>query len=301
MRWKHLALVGGPVTLVTLVLLLGTSGGATARLGDVSVFHGQGLLAGIGAWIGNYFKYFSPEFLFIRGDPNPRHSSGFGGMLFVTVVPALILGVVTCVRRWRDPMCRLALLGLFVAPVGPALTEGVSARRDVVFLPFMLVALAYGWQTVLPLLRGHALRVAAAVSLVVVAAGAYFTDYVVAYPARAAPFFDTGEVPALIAAHDAAGGHTILVSTKLPDIPEEALFALLPPPSGYEPPASMHLVPLSSASQLAEAQRGDIAVLAGTENAPAGFTRIDEESISGPTSLRGPSVRLVLVDVYQRR
>jgi hypothetical protein len=259
------------------------------------------VLSGVASLAGNYFQYFSPDFLFLHGDPNPRHSSGFGGLLLLTAAPILAVGLVTCVRRWREPLCRLALAGLVVAPLGPAVTTGISARRDVVFLPFLLLLFTYGWAAVVPLLRGHRLRVAAASGLVAVAAGLYLTDYVVAYPSRAVHAFDTGVVPALIAAHAAAGPHRIFVSSTVPDLDEEALFALQPPPGASSVERQLRLVVVSGTADLAAAQPGDVAVLTAELQAPSGFALIDMESVTGPTQLLGPSRRVPLVDVYVRR
>jgi hypothetical protein len=261
----------------------------------------HGVLSAIPSFIANYLQYFSPDFLFLRGDPNPRHSSGFGGVLFITALPILVVGLVTCIRRWREPLCRLALVGLVVAPIGPAVTTGISARRDVVFLPFLLLLLTYGWAAALPVLRGHGARIAGAAGLVAVAAGLYFADYVVAYPSRAAAAFDTGVVPALVAAHTTAGAHQVLVSSSIPDLDEEALFALRPPPGASSVERRLRMMVVTSPAQLAAAQPGDVAVLPGAAVAPAGYTLIDEESITGPTHLFGASQRVPLVDVYVRR
>jgi 4-amino-4-deoxy-L-arabinose transferase-like glycosyltransferase len=300
MRRTQLCLLVLPVVLATLLLVLGTDGNAVARLGGVSVTQ-HGVLSGIASLAGNYLQYFNPDFLFLHGDPNPRHSSGFGGLLLLTAVPVLAVGLVTCVRRWREPMCRLALAGLVVAPLGPAVTTGISARRDVVFLPFLLLLFTYGWAAVVPVLGGHRLRVAAASGLVAVAAGLYLTDYVVAYPSRAVHAFDTGVVPALVAAHAAAGSHLIFVSSTVPDLDEEALFALQPPPGAPSVERQLRLVVVTGAAQLAAAQPGDVAVLTAELPAPPGFALIEEESVTGPTQLFGPTQRVPLVDVYVRR
>jgi 4-amino-4-deoxy-L-arabinose transferase-like glycosyltransferase len=128
MRRKQLCLLAVPVVLTTLLLIVGTDGNALARLGGVSVTQ-HGLVSGIASVAGNYFQYFSPDFLFLHGDPNPRHSSGFGGLLFLTAVPILAVGLVICVRRWREPLCRLALAGLVVARAWPAGDRPAGARR----------------------------------------------------------------------------------------------------------------------------------------------------------------------------
>jgi hypothetical protein len=137
--------------------------------------------------------------------------------------------------------------------------------------------------------------------LAAVAAGLYFADYVVAYPARAVHAFDAGVVPALVAARSAAGPHLILVSSTVPDLDEEALFALQPRPGPSSVDSQLRLVVVSGAAQLAAAEPGDVAVLTGEQPAPPGYTLIDEEAVSGPMQLFGPSRRVPLVDVYVRR
>ncbi|MGH7721956.1 MAG: ArnT family glycosyltransferase [Candidatus Dormibacteria bacterium] len=300
LRRVCVALLGVPVAITTLVLVVGTSGHATARLSDVSVFSHNSALGGTAAWIRNYLQYFTPDFLFLHGDPNPRHSTGFGGLLFVTTLPVLVAGLVIGVRRWREPLCRLALAGLVIAPVGPALTTGISARRDILFLPFLLVVLTYGWQGALTFLRGHRARIAVTAVLIATAAGLYFVDYAIAYPMRSALAFYAGEEAGFVAAHAAAGTHTILVSSHIQQALEEALFAIRPAP-GPDAFARIHLADLVSQAQLQRARPGDVAILGGGELAPAGYALIDQQTVTGPTSIGGPSTTLVLVNVYQHR
>jgi len=85
------------------------------------------------------------------------------------------------------------------------------------------------------------------------------------------------------------------------DLDEEALFALQLPPGAPSVERQLRLVVVTGPAQLAAAQPGDVAVLAGDEVAPAGYTLIEEESVTGPTQLFGPSRRVPLVDVYLRR
>ena len=301
LKRSRLALLGLPVTVTTVVLLAGTAGGATARLGNLSVFRNHSLLNGMTAWVGNYFGYFNPDFLFLHGDPILRHSTGFGGLLLVTTLPVIVVGLIRCARRWRESFCRLALAGLVVAPIGPALTNGLSARRDVIFLPFLLVVLTHGWQGVLGFLRGRRVWIAVAAVFTTLAVCLYFVDYAVAYPTRSAQSFYAGEEEALVVAHAAAGAHNILVSGRIPDALEEALFAIQPAPGGSEVLARMHLVDPATSPQLEAAQPGDVAVLSGGEPAPKGFSLVRQEAVTGPTSLGGPAETLVLVNVYQRR
>jgi hypothetical protein len=298
LRWKRGVVLGVLPLITTVVVLLGTARGA-ARFGDVSVFHQRALVDAIKTWAANYVQYFNPDFLFVHGDPNLRHSSGFGGLLFVTALPVLGAGVATCLRGWGDRMRRLAIAGLLVAPLAPALTEGISARREVVFLPFLVLLFIYGWQAALPWLQRHIRVASVGALLAATAAGSYFADYAVAYPARSARAWDAGQPSAMAAAVRAAGSGRVLVSGNAHDLLEEALFALRPAP-GAPTQAALHIVALTGVAQLQQAQPGDVAVLSGDDPAPEGFRLIDRESLSGPVSLFGPPVTVDLVDVYQR-
>jgi hypothetical protein len=197
-------------------------------------------------------------------------------------------------------MRRLAIAGLAVAPLAPALTEGISARRDVVFLPFLVLIVIFGWQAALSFLRQHVRFATVAAVLVATAAGLYFADYVVAYPTRSARTWDAGQASAMATAVRAAGANRVFVSGNAHDLFEEALFALRPAP-GPVSQTSLHIVALTSVSQLQQARPGDVAVVAGGEPAPAGFSVIDRESVTGPVSLFGPLVTVDLIDVYQRQ
>ena len=297
--WRHLALVAAPVAASTLVVLAGTAGAATARLSDVSVFHGRTIPAGIVAWIANYPQYLGPDFLFVHGDPNLRHSTGFMGLLFVTAVPVIAAGIVRCVRRWREPLARLALVGLLVAPLGPALTTPVSARRDIAFLPFLLIVLAHGWDALIGWLRSRRVAAGALAAATAVVASLYLADYAVAYPTRSASAFSTGVLPALLAARDAAVGHRILVSAQVPDAAEISLVAFLPQPGpGNSVAPGVDIVGTTAA--LAQAGAGDVVVLPGDAPPPAGFSVVTEETVTGPASLGGPSTTRALVAVYRR-
>src|SRR4029077_14363885 len=102
-------------------------GALTARFSAISVgADGAPPLTVIGRFIGNYFSYFGPNFLFIDGDRNPRHHTQFGGMLLWAALPLLILGLVAMWQRRQHPWTRFIVFGLLVAPVSAALTvEGV--------------------------------------------------------------------------------------------------------------------------------------------------------------------------------
>ena len=293
------ALVVPPIVATAVVVAAG--GETMARLGVVSVFSGRSVIDGVLFALTNYPQYFGPRLLFINGDGNLLLSSGFGGLLFLTAIPPIVLGLIAAYRRRGEPMARVALLGSLLAPIGPALTTTVSSRRDVVALPFLLILLVFGWEALLPILRVSRWRVTAALALVLVAVSPYYLDYAFVYPVRAARAFEAGQIEAITRAHDIAGGHTVLLFYGARDPRIQALFALRPPPGLADPLGAVGVRLLTRADDLATAQAGDIIVLqAGDPPPPAGATLLFEQSAQGPSSLLDwRESRTVLVRVYR--
>jgi hypothetical protein len=296
LRGPHLATLIVPVALGVIILV--TAGdAATARLRAVSVFNGNGLITGAQLALGNYFQYLGPVLLFIRGDSNLRHSTGFEGLLFVTAAVPLAIGAVAAFRRRSEPLATIALLGALIAPAGASLATDVTARRDVVALPFLLILLGYGWQALLPWLRRRRGRRAVAVACVLLAAVPYYLDYALVYPNRAAPSFVAGGLDSIARAHALAQGHTILVSK---DLGSDALVALRPDPRLSDPLGSVGVHVIVSPGEIEAAQPGDLLVLTPPDTPPPGSTLLFQEVARGPTSLAGAVVEVVLVSVYRR-
>jgi hypothetical protein len=296
LRGPRLAALVVPVALGMIILV--TAGNvATARLTNVSVFNGNGVIGGARLAIGNYFQYLGPLLLFIRGDTNLRHSSGFEGLLFVTAAIPLAIGAVAAFRRRSEPPATIALLGTLIAPAGASLTADVTARRDVIALPFLLLLLAYGWQALFPWLRRRRGSTAVAAACVLLVAAPYYFDYALVYPSRSALYFEAGGLDAIVRAHALAQGHPILVSHELG---ADALVALLPDPHLVDPLGSVGVRVIVSPGDIEAAQPGDVLVLTPPDTAPAGSTLLFEEVARGPASLAGGVVEIVLVRVYRR-
>jgi 4-amino-4-deoxy-L-arabinose transferase-like glycosyltransferase len=296
LRGVRLAALVVPVAL-GLIILVAAGNAAIARLREVNAFNGNGLTSGVQLAIGNYFQYLGPVLLFIRGDSNVRHSTGFEGLLFVTAAVPLALGAVAAFRRRSEPLATIALLGTLIAPAGASLTSDVSARRDVVVLPFLLVLLAYGWQALVPWLRRRRGRTAVAGACVLLCAIPYYLDYALVYPNRAAASFEAGGLEAIARSHALAQGHNILVSEELGS---DALVVLLPDPRLADPLASVGVHLIASPADIEAAQPGDLLVLTPPDTPPPGVTLLFQEVARGPASPAGGVVEVVLVSVYRR-
>ena len=98
------------------------------------------------AW--NYAAHVSPRFLFLEGDPNPRHHPGQFGALPFFYAPLLGVGLAALALRRREPASRLLLWWLVTWPIPASLTiDAPHAIRSICALPALEIAAALGFAT----------------------------------------------------------------------------------------------------------------------------------------------------------
>ncbi len=298
-------------------LVLGTyalvnPGTLTARFDYINIWaDGAPFNVVVGRFITNYFTSIGPRFLFINGDTNPRQNTQIGGMLLWIMVPLLIAGILVCWERRREPLIRFLVLALVLSPIAAALTFILSghALRASGMLPLLIVLSVLGADGIRRS-AGHRMvlqRVAVGVfSAGLLAQGVYVTvDLYTAYPALAAPDFDTGEMAAIISAHDAAAGHHVYLSSTLDEPYIETFFALLPAPPTHvitddATPglAALGIEVIAPAAAEGQASPGDVLVLAQSDTAPPGWVLVATER--GPANpLDSSSPRPALETVYR--
>lgn len=98
-----------------------------------TVFHNK-YLAYAQVFIGNYLTSFSPNFLFLHGDPNYRQSIARFGEVLITMAPFLLLGFVSLFKKENRQSNNLLLLWLFIIPLPSALTIGGGDHASRLFL-----------------------------------------------------------------------------------------------------------------------------------------------------------------------
>jgi len=95
----------------------------------------------------NYFESFSTNFLFINGDPNPRHSVFRVGEFFKIDFLALILGVIFFFTKFKEKRIKILFALWFVVGALPAaITQGGGshATRLILMLPAYIFLIAFG-------------------------------------------------------------------------------------------------------------------------------------------------------------
>jgi 4-amino-4-deoxy-L-arabinose transferase-like glycosyltransferase len=277
-------------------------GALLARFNSVSILNDHpSLLVAAGRFIGNYLSYFNLPFLVLTGDTNPRHGTGFGGVVLVAMLAPLIAGVVVWVRHRSEPIVQLLALGLLTAPVPAALSSEGSphAVRAAGMIPFLVILAACGWSLLLPILTRRRRLAAGVAALAAVQVGLYLTDLFLLYPGRAQQAFEAGQREAIVRAHELAGEHRVLLSKTLGEPYAQALFALAPPPtaSREETLARLGVSQLEPARLEAVARRGDLVVLAPTDTPPARADHLLVERVPAPLWLgEEPAVAVYRID-----
>lgn len=176
-----LALVGmGLVFLISLLLVFGSPGG-TGRFQQISIFHfpeirlvleeqiredgvaGVSILAarafhnkvvnyGLG-YLKEYFRYFSPNFLFIEGGLPLWYQVPNMGLMYLIELPFLLAGLYLLIKNSsKNRLFLIPMIWLFLGPTVAALTRDdvPNIQRSLVMLPALIMITAYGlyesWQ-----------------------------------------------------------------------------------------------------------------------------------------------------------
>lgn len=166
--------------------------------GGGRIFHNK-VVSYSRSFIDNYLTAFSPQFLFISGDPNFRHSPGEFGVLLFSFLPFLIIGLWASFyqkTKVRDSEAWVFLAWLLLAPVSASLTidGGVHATRLFLMLPPLLYFISRGavyFSEKLPKFI-KVLSLFIILGVMVVEMALYLHQYYSHYPRESWQFFNYG-------------------------------------------------------------------------------------------------------------
>ena len=195
-RWRVVgaAFVSGLIVLLPFVIsALRFPQALTARFEQVGIMREahspQELVLGAAS---RYLDYFSPKLLFISGDRDLRHHTGWNGGLSWYLVPLVMAGLYATIRFWRlQPRYRMVLVGLLISPIPAVLTVDRmhgprSAYATIFWVLLAVLGARWLWR------RGGSWR---KLVLVTVCAGAvesalYLHNYFGAYQTQSRPSFN---------------------------------------------------------------------------------------------------------------
>lgn len=107
------------------------------------------------AWLNNYLTAFSPQFLFLTGDPNYRHSINTHGELLLITLPLLLFGLFFLFKNFKQKENKLLLAWLLLSPLSSSLTRDGAAHviRLSLMIPVLTIISALGLYQLLNLFK----------------------------------------------------------------------------------------------------------------------------------------------------
>lgn len=90
----------------------------------------------------SYVENLSPEFLFLRGDRNPRTNPGEWGMLYLIELPILIFGLYHLVKNRKNELT-LLVVWVLIVPLATMFLGQTHALRNNFMLPPLILMSAY--------------------------------------------------------------------------------------------------------------------------------------------------------------
>ncbi len=174
------------------------------RSSSVSIFHNTSFIQAVGKFIVNIAILINPAFLFINGDFNLRHSTGFEGMLGYGAIIPIVFIIYLLVSKKHNKSKKLltanetflavvAVVGYLISIVGSALTiEGQPhSLRACGAWPFVIIILAVSWSAILRS-KNQWLKYIT-VLVFIIGTMAYAVNLAIFYPATSASEFNVPE------------------------------------------------------------------------------------------------------------
>ncbi len=151
--------------------------------------------------IKNYLQPFSTEFLFIKGDPDPRQSVGIGEFYRIEIVP-LLVGIVFFFTLFKDKRIKFLVLFWLTVGVIPAILTrdgGNHATRLILILPPIAFLISYGLYESFKQLpkRLKVVSSFAYLSILFLSFFLYLHEYYIHYPTSSERWWHYGWTPAV--------------------------------------------------------------------------------------------------------
>lgn len=103
------------------------------------IYHRYLLLAK--SFLHNYLSHFTVSFLFLSGDPNLRHHSGWGGQLLPITIILFIFGLYWLIKNFKNRLSQITLILLLVSPLTASIPNEIphSSRSIYLLIPLMII------------------------------------------------------------------------------------------------------------------------------------------------------------------
>lgn len=145
----------------------------------------------------NYLSFFSPDFLFLKGDSILRHSTGMVGEFFPFLLPFMLYGAFVFFTKADKKLKTIFLVWIFISPVPAAITKDGATYllRVITLMPFITYFCAQGIVSSFRLFKNNILKIAYGgfISIIGLFSIYYFLfGYFHIYPALSASHWEYG-------------------------------------------------------------------------------------------------------------
>ncbi len=135
-------------------------------------------------YLSNYLEYFSPQFLFLTGDPNQRHHSGYGGELLLVQGIFLAIGLFSLLKTTPKPKL-LILFWLFLSPsIAALVNETPHASRSIYQMIPLVIIISLGINQFFEMKSIRKLTPPLIILVTLINFSLYLYDYHHYYPSR---------------------------------------------------------------------------------------------------------------------
>jgi len=149
----------------------------------------------------NYLSHFNPKFLFISGDPFPRHGAGVGNIYWV-MLPFILIGIIQLIRSDMPRRYKIFItIWILIFPLGGSLTnDGVpQATRTLPGAPVLCLLSGIGFGFIYKFITLKTRKIifsnaftAITIVLSLLSLGHFARNYYFEYPKRSYMFWDYG-------------------------------------------------------------------------------------------------------------
>lgn len=144
----------------------------------------------------NLADHFDVNYLFISGDPNPRHSPGITGIMFLSTLPLCIMGAYLGWKRHRRVVILLLIWGLISFLPAAIPQDTPHALRSLNAVPIFSIILSLGSVQAVQLIKRQHKYIPVAVIYVLIAVFdvfMYLHYYHFSYPLQSASAWSDGQ------------------------------------------------------------------------------------------------------------
>lgn len=145
----------------------------------------------------NYLSFFSPDFLFLKGDNILRHSTGMVGEFFPFLLPFMVYGTFVFFSQADKKHKTIFLVWILASPIPAAITKDGATYllRVITLMPFLTYFCALGLVSSFELLKNKYAKITYGVLITTIALFSIYRflfGYFHVYPALSAPHWEYG-------------------------------------------------------------------------------------------------------------